>query len=493
MAVAASTIARVIGIAATFRDLREGSILNLPQRIAIFAQGASAKSYSLEKFQITRHQQAAHRYGWGSAIHLIARELFPDNGDGVGTIPVTVYPLEDAYEAVAATGSITPSGEQTEAASYRVRIAGILSQAFVVDPDDTMAQVVAKMVAAVNAVLHMPMTAADDTTKMDLTAKWAGVTGNDIVVEVIGPDLGVTFTVSQPSGGLVNPEVDGALEEMGGVWETMGINALGVEDEEALDAFSDFGEGRWQPTVGKPMVVFCGSTKETVEDATSVTKDRRTDRTNAQLVAPGSVNLPFVVAARQVARIAVVANDNPPTGYATQRATGIIPGSDKVQWDHIQRNQALESGSSTIEVANSTVETSQVITFYRPEGEPHPAYRFVRNIVKLQNIIFNKRLIFASPDWAAAPLIPDDQPTANPNARKPRDAKGEINTLIDNLGLAAIISDPETAKTRTKAAIDSQNPNRLNTKMTVQLSGNSDIISAELEFGFFFGQQDIAA
>jgi phage tail sheath gpL-like len=133
MAIDASAVARTVGIETQFRNLRAGGVLFLPQRVFILAQGASASTYNTDKFQITSATQAGKRYGWGSPIHLAARELFPPNGDGVGTVPVTVYPLEDDGSGVAAEGDITPSGAPSKAAEYRVIVNNIRSEAFVVD------------------------------------------------------------------------------------------------------------------------------------------------------------------------------------------------------------------------------------------------------------------------------------------------------------------------------------------------------------------------
>jgi len=493
MTIDASAVARVVGIDTVFKDLRAGGVLFLPQRLAIFAQGASASAYSTDKFQITSQSQAGSKYGYGSPIHLIARELFPDNGDGVGTIPVTVYPLEDDYDggAVAASGSITPAGSQTKAAEYRVRVAGYLSESFVIPVGATVAAICTLMTSAINAVLHMPVIATDSTTTVDLAAKWAGVSSNDIEVEVIGDALGTTFALVQPAGGLVNPTVDDALALVGNVWESMALNALNSDDETALDAFQVWGDGRWGELVRKPLVVFRGNTDAAVATAIAVTDTRRDDKINCQLVAPGSPNLPFVVAARQLSRIARLANNNPPHDYGSQRATGLIPGDDNEQWNFLVRDQAVKAGCSTVEIKDGVLSISDVVTSYRPEGEPVPAYRHVVDIVKLQQIIFNLDLSFANADWDGAPLIPDDQPTVNPTAKKPKMAKAVANNMIENLALNAIISDPATAKKQTIASINSMNPKRLDLELTVQLSGNTNIKGITLNFGFFFGTPEI--
>lgn len=496
-AVDASAVARVVGIKSTFKDLRGGDgILFLPQRLAVFGQGATASTYDTTKAQHTGAFAVGQAYGFGSPLHLAAKQLLPSNGDGVGTIPVTFYPLEDDGSGVAATGDITPSGAATGAAAFRVKVNNILSEQFVVANGDSVATITAAITAAMAAVLDLPMTAADGSTVVNLTSKWKGTSANDLYVEVVATsedNSGISFAITQPSGGLVNPDITAALAQIGNVWETMVLNCLDVADTTTLDLYQTEGEGRWGALFRKPLVVFTGNTETTVAAATAVSDARKTDRVNAQMVAPGSNDLPLVVAARQLARIAVVANNNPPMDYGSQAATGLVPGIDGVQWTYVDRDSAIKKGSSTIEVKDGVANLSDTVTAYHPSGDPIPAYRYVCDIVKLQNIIFNLDLIFAVPEWDGAPLIPDDQPTINRSAKKPKMAVAAVAAMLDSLALNALISDPETAKANTQAAINDMNPKRLDLRTVVQLSGNTNIISVDLDFGFYFGVQPLVA
>ena len=151
-AVDASAVARVVGIKTIFKDLRAGNILGLPQRIAVVGQGSSAAVYATTKRQVTSAQEVGSLYGFGSPVHLAAQQLFPVDGDGVGTIPVTVYPLVDDGSGVVSTGSVTPGGSPTVAASYVVRVNGVESEPFVISVGDVVATVTAAMTAAINAV-----------------------------------------------------------------------------------------------------------------------------------------------------------------------------------------------------------------------------------------------------------------------------------------------------------------------------------------------------
>jgi len=493
-AVDASAIARVLGIQTVFKNLRGGTITFLPQRIALIGQGASASVYPSTKKQIASAADAAATYGFGSPIHLAARQLFPLNGDGIGTIPVTVYPLVDDGAGVVSTGDITPTVAGVVAASYIVRVNNIDSKSFVISVGDTVAAVVTAMTAAINAVLDMPIIAVDGTTQVDFTSKWKGTSANNIFIEVIGDtSVANSFAVTQPIGGLVNPDIDPALLLVGNVWESLFLNCLDIDDAATLTKLNTFGEGRWGALTRKPMVAFTGNTAITVANAIVVPDARKTDRINSQLVAPGSNDLPFVVAARQLARIAKVANNDPAHDYGSQDASGLVPGNDSQQWNYAERDQAVKAGSSTTEVKDGVINVSDVVTFFHPDGDPIPAYRYVVDIIKLQTIIFNLDLIFANQEWDGAPLIPDDQPTVNRAAKKPKAAVASVAFMLDSLGLNAIISDPDTAKKNTVAEIDPTNPKRLNLVTTVQLSGNTNIISIDLEFGYLFGSQALAA
>lgn len=493
-AVDASAVARVVGIETKFFNTNVGGIVSLPQRVAVIGQGATASTYPTTKFRATTAAQVGQTVGFGSPLHLAALQLLPANGDGVGSIPVTFYPLLDDGAGAAAAGDITPTGTATKAGTFRVVISGIQSAQFTIAIGDAPASVIAKIIAAVNGVLQMPVIAANGTTKVNLTAKWKGASGNDLVVELSGPtDTGVTFAITQPTAGAANPDVQDALDQVGNVWETMVLNCLNIEDATALDAYRTFGDGRWGALVRKPLVVMTGSAAETPTAATSVTDARKPDKVNVQLVNPGSVNLPFVSAAGQLARIVKVANNNPARDYGRQVASYLLPGADGVQWDFAQRDQAVKGGSSTVEVRDGEVNISDVVTMYHPTGEEPPAYRFVCDIVKLQNIIFNVDLQFNNAEWDGAPLIPDEQPTVNPEAKKPKNVKAVLGALADNLGLNALISDPAYSKANTQCEIDSQNPKRLNTVFPVKLSGNANIHSIDLNFGFYFGTSTIIA
>jgi phage tail sheath gpL-like len=492
MAVTASAVARVVGIDTHFKNLRGSAAQSLPQQIAILAQGTTAAvGYSLLPRQITSAADATI-YGFGSPIHLAALELFPPGGGGVGSIPVWVLPLNDNGAGTAAAGTITPAGAAPATATFYARVSGILSAPIAVVAADSVAVQVASFVAAINAILQIPIIAANNTTNVTTTAKWKGATGNEIKVEILdanlNPALGSLYTVVNPAAGATDPVVTSALAGINGQWITLLVNSFHGTNTTVLDAIQVKGEARWDQQVRRPFVAICGNDEAVLATATATPASRKTDRINCQVVSPGSVHLPVQIAAAHVREIAKVADDNPPTGYGARPVKTLVPPADSAQWDYATRDAAVKAGSSTTELKNGVVNISDVVTFYHPDGEIPPAYRYVVDIMKIMTVIYNLDLEFTQPEWASAPLIPDGQPTVNPKARKPSSAKAAVNRILDGLGLEAIISDPTTAKKTTTANINSGNPKRLDVSTTVQLSGNTEITSVDLNFGFFFGQ-----
>lgn len=489
MPLSSSSVARIVGIDTNFLPNLGRRTQLLSQRVALLGQGASSVTYTLDPIILTSSQQAGETYGFGSPIHLATRQLLPPNGDGIGTIPLTVYPLiaDPPSAGAPSLGDITPTGTQVGSATYVVAINGIESAPFTIVDGEAGTDLEARIATAVNAEPNMPMTAVAGTDIVNLISKWQGLSANDLTLEVIGPDNGITFAFTQPAGGLDSPDVATALANIIGVWETLIVNCLQFDNTTLLDEYQTWGEGRWDSIVKKPAIVITGANETDVTNITAVTDARKTDRINGLAVGYGSKSMPFQIAARAVARIAVVADGNPPLDYGGQGLTGVFPGDDADQLAYVDLNTSVLLGASTSNVVDGVLSILDTIMMYHPDGENPPAYRYAVDIVKIQNIIHALDNIFTADEWNGAPLIPSDQATVNPAARSPKDAIAAVNTMIDDLALQAILSDPESAKAQTTAVINGSNPKRLDVGLTVQLSGNTNVIAITFNFGFFFG------
>ncbi len=492
MSIDATAKAAATGVSFTYEDTRVNKSTFLRQKIAVFAQGATASNadYTTEPWRATSAHAAAAKFGAGSPAHLIVDTLIPPSGRGVGSVEVTVYPLKDHASGTAAAGSITPSGSASDDAVLQLKLGDFLTSSFTVpagavDVEDTIAD----MIDRVTALTKSPFIATDGETELVLTAKWEGVSGNGISIEVVGDTKGLVFAVEQPTGGTNNPSVADAIALVGSRWESFVINAMEYTDDTTLDLFQAWGEEVWDPLESRPPVVVTGANEATRATIGAVTDARKPDRINSVINVPGSPSMPFLIAAAAVAQAAVEANNNPASDYGGLPLIGISPGPTADQWKWSVRNAALLQGVATTEIIDNQVVIGDFATCYHPTGEEPPAYDRVVNIVKLQNIAHTYRTEFESRKWKGAILITDDDDSDNPRARRPKDILAETYKLNRGLGSAAIIAKVKETNANTTASPDSQNPNRVNIDTPPPLSGNMNITDARIRFGFVFGGQ----
>lgn len=489
--IAQGTRAKVLGISVEQDESDSGNAPFLPQRIALLAQGNSAASYSLEPFSATGPQDIIARgMGYGSIADLCATlGLWPRDGDTVKGPAVTVYPLQDDGAGAAATGSIGAVGNVAKKHAIRVRInKQIVSDAIALEVGEAPAASVAKVKAALDVCLRAPFTTgAVASGAVPLTCKWKGTTGNSVWIELIdadNPDLGpadttVTWTVTQLTGGSVDPSIDAAIAKIGDVWETVVINTIGLVAG-TLDSIKDLAEAKWNQAVSKPFIAVAANVLTDVSAATATGNARTTDRGNCCVTVPGSKSLPFVIAARAVAARCNVAHEHP-ADDRTVALTGIDPGPRATQWKVEQRELAFSRGGSTVIVADG-VRLGDLITFYKPTGQDDHGYRHAVDIFRLQNALFQYSATFLAEKWDGAPLVKKGQPTPRePRARTEDDAITDLHVDTDTLAAAAIVSDPEKAKKSAKAWVVPAEK-RLNWEIKIPLSSNSNVVAGTLKF-----------
>ena len=340
MGVSASAISRVTGVEVSYKNFNAGKAALLPQRLAIVGPGNSGIAYSTKKYECESSAAlVAERYGYGSPLHLACLQLFPQSGNGA-SFPVTIYPVAEGASAVAAAGSLGITGTATANGSGKIYIGGIVAE-FAVTKDDAGDDVLAAIKTAINSVLNMPVTAGDvDSHAIPLTSKCKGTIGNLIKIELDADIAGLTFSVTQLSGGSIDGDVDSALAAIGGVWETVILDLYPYNNSTNLDKYQNFGEGRWGVLNKKGCLVAHGCT-DNYATRTAVTDARPNDYINFLIESCGSRELPYVVAAKGLVNdIMTQADKDPACGYKGL-LTGLHTGDDLVQEDYNVRNQAV--------------------------------------------------------------------------------------------------------------------------------------------------------
>lgn len=492
MGVSPSEISRITGLETHYKNFNTGNAAMLPQQLAIIGQGNDETSYSLDKYEIEGSAETvAQKYGYGSPLHLAALQLFPKAG-AMATFPVYILPVAKGEQWVAASGEVLITGTATKAGKGTVSIGGVDAE-FTVAKGATASQAMANIVSAINAVLEMPANAAvtaaanDDPEHITLTAKWSGALGNSISIELDADLPGLTVAITAFADGAGTPDVTDALTKIGQKWVTFVLDTFDYKTGTALDTYQTWGEGRWSVLQKMPCLVAHGCT-DNYTTRTAITDTRKNDYVNFLITSVGSPELPFVVAAKGLLDdIITTADSNPPQNYKGQ-LKGLKAGSDEAQETPQIRNQSILKGASNNIKSGSVAELNDIVTFYHPDDEgKYPGRRYVVDAVKLMNVEYNCRLITESNDVKGAPLVPDKQVTTNPKAIKPVTIKGWLANLAHSLALAAIISDEDFTKENLLVGINSENPKRVDYVFPCKLSGNVEVVSGDIYFGFYVG------
>jgi phage tail sheath gpL-like len=236
----------------------------------------------------------------------------------------------------------------------------------------------------------------------------------------------------------------------------------------------------------KGLLVGHGCTDD-YETRTAVTDLRKHDFINFLIPSVGSPELPFVIAAKGITNIMCVANSDPAYDYFGL-LTGLKAGSDEAQETYLVRNNSVGKGSSTGIKVGSVTELNDIVTMWHPDDESIKSRRYVVDMIKLQNVVFNVRMVMEDSTVKGAPLVPDSNPTKHPRAIKPKVIKTRLMNLSNDMALACLLAESDFTKANLVVKISNVNPKRLDTQFPCKLSGNVEVTSSDIYFGFLLGE-----
>lgn len=377
MSVPSSYRASATGIKAQPSVLLNRSSSFLPKSIAVI--GPPNELYPTEgdpSTRITSSRQAGELYGFGSPLYYVARELFPDDGDYLNGLPVTFYPMWDGigYDGSDVKVNNLNGDLPLQAETWYIEINNIRSLPIEFDGTEaTENDVMTKIVAAINGVIDMPVIAENNSTSVNCSAKWGGSSSNYINSDsyVFIPPEYPSFTLFATNAEFVpsNRSVQPALDAIGEKWEPWIINCMEPEDEENLDRFEAWADSRKDKM---PCLIVTGDTNDNVNDILTIPETRKTDRFNAQINVPGTLDFPFQIAARAVAQAALVSDSSPASGYSRKQIK-VNSAASPIMWNPSQLDQLMKGGSSTTQYQDNIIYLNDAVTFYHPDGETDPA------------------------------------------------------------------------------------------------------------------------
>lgn len=500
-AVGLERVSRIVGYKIK-KGTTSNSTPNLPQRIAILAEANEVNQSTLDltPTEVTSPQQAGSLYGYGSPVYQILRILKPIQSDGVGGIPIVVYPQAKAVGSTSKIYRITPSGTATGNGTHYVRIAGRdnldgLFYAININTNDTTAIITGKIEDAVNAVLGSPVGAISYDYNVLLESKWRGETAEGLTVTVDTGEnaLGITYAVVSAQTATGTPSISAALELFSDNWNTIVINSYGTNST-VMTTLEDFNgipdpnnpTGRYSGIIMKPFIALTGS----VADNDSAMTDLKLDEvTIAICPAPLSPGLPMEAAANMCVLYAVTAQNQPQLDVGGQKYPDMPVPTDAyigTMSDYDNRDSYVKKGNSTVSLNAGRYQVEDFVTTYHAAGEIPPQFRYCRNL----NLDFNVRYgyyLLELINVVDHVIANDDDVVTAQNVVKPKMWKQVLEKYADDLTLRALIADPDFMKDSIVITIGATNADRLETFFRYKRTGVVRIASTTAEANFNFG------
>jgi phage tail sheath gpL-like len=301
--------------------------------------------------RITSYGQAEEAFGRGSML----AEQFRMIKDIDQFTETWAIALDEDGAGAEAAGSIDLPGDATENGTLSLYIAGVRVRAAVASGDAGSAIAIA-LAAAINADTTRQVTAVVNgvtDTKVDLTCRWKGETGNDIDLRLnyYGEKTpkGIIPAIVAMSGGTSNPDIATAIAAMGDDWYNwMVMPYTDTANLVALEAELDGRYGPMQQKGGRAFAAYRGNHGET-----GTFGGARNSPHVTCMGANSSPTPPYLWAAINAIAAANPLALDPARPLQTIWLKGALAPAIEERWDDAERNLLLYDGMATYRVDQS--------------------------------------------------------------------------------------------------------------------------------------------
>lgn len=465
-------------------------LLPRPCRALIIAQkitGASAVVNTI--YNITRPIQATGLFGAGSEGEIAAKAFLA----ATPWVPLDMIAMADpgggtkASFAVAITGPSTAAGQQAvDVAGQRITFAdgsGVTSAAWAAD-----------LATAMNAVPGLPCSASltivtiGSTSTVTVTAKNAGVNGNDISI-VPSPAMGdvnvpgLTITVT-PTVGTGTPNVAGAIAAIGNIWYT-GIGCQ-TQDPSTLLALHAEADRRFNAMTRKDCKVY---TCFTGSQGTMLASAAPNASNSQYIYAPGLTkpgSMPAAIMGSTMGGAEYQLLQDPSRQLRNLPLPGIVGPQRADVYDDVEREALLGGGVSTVTTSSArTVKLDRLVSTRSldSQGNPDDTWLDIMEIAVASAIRYDWR-VFQDRVYPNNKMAPDNSVAAqyDPTIVTPSRLKGSWAGRLKLYAQAGwIINEQDDARSAV-FQIDPNDRNRMDAVLNYTRIGNMIVDAARLQF-----------
>lgn len=351
---------------------------------------------------ITSTEQAKTKFGRGSPLALMAEAFRNQNGTGeLWCLPV------DIKSATASTGSITVKGTATESGAVYLYIGSQLVSV-ACSAGTTANEVLTALTQAINADKDLPVTAEknDEDSVITITAKVAGITGNEIRLDKnlqgdVGGEsdlAGITLTIDDMKNGAGEPDYKEAFKAVAS--ETFWFIGIENNSATALDAVKtemNDSTGRWsyaKMQYGHVFTTLRGNTESLVTFGNT----RNDQHTTVFGIEEKNAEPAYIVTGAVLGRVAGFITNDPARPVQTGELNGLMQPSMEKRFNFNDKNTLLHNGIATIYYQSGTVMIERAITTYQVNkfGDADNSYLDITTLYTLAEIITRLKGVITS-------------------------------------------------------------------------------------------------
>lgn len=326
-----------------------------------------------------------------------------------------------------ASGSYIFGGPATQAGTVYLLIAGQSVQVGVIAAD-TAASIATKAAAAINANKNLPVTAAvdgTDTARVNVTAKWKGLTGNDIDLRYnyyAGEQLppGVTITYTGMANGSGAPDMAALIAAMPDEWYNHIMTPF--NDTASLNTLRDELLERWGPFQMMEAIGY-GCFRGTYGE-TATFGESRNDFLLSTMMSSTMPTPTWEMAAIYCGIAAYELAIDPARPLQTKALPGALPPAKADRFGWTERNNLLKSGIATYQIQpGNVVAIEREVSMYQKNayGDPDPSYLDITSPATLGRMRYDIKVMVTNrfprhklADDDVLPLLDPEQPVVTP-------------------------------------------------------------------------------
>lgn len=425
--------------------------------------------------------------GSGSMLALMAAAYAQNDPLG----EVWALSLADDPAAVAASGTLTLTGQATAPGSLALYVAGQLVS-LPVTTTQTVASIATALAGAINGVPDVPVTAAANAGVVTLTAKNKGLAGNDIDIRLnyrgaasgeVTP-AGLQVAIVAMANGATNPQLAGPLATLGDLpFDFIVSPYTDAASVAALSALLNDQAGRWSWDIQVYGHVFMAMRGTTGQLATygATQNDQHTS-------CMGFYDSPtpnFVWAAAFAGAAAVSLKADPGVPLQTVQVRGVLAPPLASRFPLGLRNTLLFDGISTFTVDQAgNVSIENAITTYQKNalGQADNSYLEVETMFLLAFVLRSLASVVRT-KYARVKLAADGtrfQPGSN--VVTPSVIRADIIAQYRTLESGGFVQNSSAFAQALQVVQNAQNPNRVDVLWPVTLIAQLRIFALLAQF-----------